>query len=160
VPRRIGLVSDTHGLVRPELPAFLAGCEAIVHAGDIGSGEVLAALRAIAPVHAIRGNNDTGGWARDLRDSLSVELAGVHLFVLHDSKTLGRYPAPHGTQVIVCGHSHKPQVEQRPDGCVLANPGSAGPRRFKLPVTAAEMLVHGPGRFEIRVHDLLAPPQR
>jgi hypothetical protein len=152
---RIVLISDTHGLVRPEALAFAHRCDAIVHAGDIGKPEVLSALEQLAPVHAIRGNNDTDAWARDLPDVLAVELAGVHIFVLHDIKTLAKYPAPVGTQVVVCGHSHKPVVARDARGFVVANPGSAGPRRFKLPVTAAEMIVAGNGTFDIRIHDLL-----
>jgi putative phosphoesterase len=155
---RIGLVSDTHGLVRPEALEFLRGSDAIVHAGDIGNAGVLRALEALAPVHAIRGNNDTGPWARELPDSLAVELGGVRLFVLHDFKTLARHPAPPGTQVMVCGHSHKPLVADRAEGFRLVNPGSAGPRRFKLPVTAAELLAAAGGAFELRIRDLLADP--
>jgi putative phosphoesterase len=151
---RIGLVSDTHGLIRPEALRFLEGSDAIVHAGDIGKPEVLDALRAIAPLHAIRGNNDTADWAARLPPTLTVELAGVRLHVVHDAHALGREPPPPGTQAVVCGHSHKPLVEQRA-GYLLVNPGSAGPRRFKLPVTAAEMLVDARGRFDVRIAALL-----
>lgn len=152
---RIGLISDTHGLVRPEALSFLAGSDAIVHAGDIGKPEVLQTLSAIAPLHAIRGNNDTGAWAKDLPDALALELGGIRLFVLHDVHTLGRHPAPPGTQVLVCGHSHKPLVQPQARGWLLVNPGSAGPRRFKLPVSAAEMLVDARGRFEVKLATLL-----
>lgn len=152
---RIGLVSDTHGLVRPEALAFLAGSDAIVHAGDIGKPEVLRALEAIAPLHAIRGNNDTGAWAKDLPDTLTLGLGGVRLFVLHDLHTLKHHPAPGGTQVVVCGHSHKPQVAPYPSGFLVVNPGSAGPRRFTLPVSAGELLVDAQGRFEAKLADLL-----
>ena len=152
---RIGLVSDTHGLVRPEALRFLAGSDAIVHAGDIGSPEVLQALEQVAPLHAIRGNNDTADWAHRIPDTLAVELAGVRIFVLHDLKTLAKWPAPPGTQVVVCGHSHKPQVTPHPAGFVVVNPGSAGPRRFKLPVSAGELAVDTAGRFQARWVPLL-----
>jgi hypothetical protein len=152
---RIGLVSDTHGLVRPEALAFLAGSNAIVHAGDIGRPEVLRALQALAPLHAVRGNNDTGAWAQDLPDSLVLELGGVRLFVLHDLHTLEQFPAPAGTQVVVCGHSHKPRVQPHPSGFLVVNPGSAGPRRFSLPVSAAELHVDAHGRFDVKLATLL-----
>jgi putative phosphoesterase len=152
---RIGLISDTHGVVRPEALAYLRGCDAIVHAGDIGSPDVLQALAAISPLHAIRGNNDTGDWAKHLPDTLAVELGGVRMFVLHDFKALARHPAPEGTQVVVCGHSHKPQVVKDARGFLQVNPGSAGPRRFKLPVTAAEIEVSGAGAFEVRLAPLI-----
>lgn len=150
---RIGLVSDTHGLMRPEALRFLEGSDAIVHAGDIGKPQVLDALRSIAPLHAIRGNND--GWAADLPDVLTVEIAGVRLFVIHDFKTIGRWPVPPATQVVVCGHSHHPLVTQDAGGFLLVNPGSAGPRRFKLPVTAAELVVDGSGGLGARIAELL-----
>jgi putative phosphoesterase len=150
---RIGLISDTHGLMRPEALRFLAGSDAIVHAGDIGKPEVLQALEAIAPLHAIRGNND--GWARGLPDTLAVEIGGLRIYAIHDFKTAARWPVPAGTQVVVCGHSHKPLVSQQPEGFVLVNPGSAGPRRFKLPVTAAELLLRASGGFEARFQALL-----
>lgn len=150
---RIGLISDTHGLMRPEALRFLAGCEAIVHAGDIGKPQVLEALRAIAPLHAIRGNND--GWASDLPDVLSLEFRGVGVFVIHDIKTTGRWPVPAGTQVVVCGHSHQPLVSRHPEGFLLVNPGSAGPRRFKLPVTAAELVFDASRGIDARFAALL-----
>jgi predicted phosphodiesterase len=120
---------------------------------------VLDALRAIAPLHAIRGNNDMAPWARDLPDSLAVELGGAKLFVLHDIKTLRRYPPPPGTQVVVCGHSHKPLVERVEAGFLLINPGSAGPRRFSLPISAAELLIHA-GGFEARIQVLTVANSR
>ena len=150
---RIGLISDTHGLLRPEALRFLEGSEAIVHAGDIGQPQVLDALRAIAPLHAIRGNND--GWARGLPDELSMEIGGLRLFVIHDFKTTGRWPVPAGTDVVVCGHSHRPVVSAHPDGFLLVNPGSAGPRRFKLPVTAAELVVDELGHVNARIGELM-----
>ena len=137
---RIGLISDTHGLVRPEALAFLHGCDHIVHAGDIGKPQVLAALEAIAPLSAIRGNVDTGDWAQALPETLELTLAGVRLLVLHDLKQLDRDPADAGIRVVVSGHSHKPVAEER-GGVLYINPGSAGPRRFSLPISAGELLV-------------------
>lgn len=137
---RIGLISDTHGLVRPEALAFLGGCDHIVHAGDIGKPGVLAALEAIAPVTAIAGNVDAGDWAAALPATVQVTLGGVRLLVLHDLRQLDIDPVAAGVRVVVSGHSHQPRVEDR-DGVLYVNPGSAGPRRFNLPVTAGELLV-------------------
>jgi uncharacterized protein len=153
---RIGLVSDTHGLWRPQAEQFLQHCDHIVHGGDIGKPEILERLRAIAPLTAVRGNNDHGDWAAALPEAQPVSLGGVLLFVLHDLKELGLHPPPPGTQVIVCGHSHRPQVMRRRDGVLVVNPGSAGPRRFALPVSAAELTVSAAGRFEARIVPLLA----
>lgn len=152
---RIGLISDTHGQLRPEALAFLEGCDHVVHAGDIGKPEVLSALEAIAPVTAIRGNVDTGEWAAELPEVREVTLAGVRLLVLHDLKQLGGDPAEEGIRVVVSGHSHKPLAEER-GGVLYINPGSAGPRRFRLPVTAGELLVSGPV-VTPRIVDLLEP---
>lgn len=157
---RIGLVSDTHGLVRPEALAALADSDAIVHAGDIGSPDVLAALAQLAPVHAIRGNNDTAAWAREMPETLSLEFAGVRLFVLHDLKTLPRFGCPPGTQVVVCGHSHRPQVAEDARGFTVANPGSAGPRRFSLPVSCAHLDIRAGGRFDLRIVALTVTARR
>ncbi|WP_407353338.1 metallophosphoesterase family protein [Luteimonas sp. R10] len=151
---RIGLVSDTHGLLRPEAIAFLRGSDHIVHAGDIGRPEILDALAALAPLAAIRGNIDVAAWAADVPRTLRVELAGVHFLVLHDRSRLDFDPAAAGIDVVVSGHSHKPLIERRA-GVLYVNPGSAGPRRFKLPVTAAELLVSG-GTVTPRIVDLLA----
>lgn len=134
---RIGVISDTHGLVRPEALEALRGVEAILHAGDIGGREVLEALSAIAPVHAIRGNNDTGRWGRALPDALDVELAGKRFHLIHDLKELG----PRGEwDAVVCGHSHKPKIAWD-DGLLVLNPGSAGPRRFSLPIGVARVRI-------------------
>lgn len=130
---RIGLISDTHGLVRPEAVAALEGVDRIVHAGDVGTPEVLAALRALAPVSVVRGNNDTGAWARALPTDEVVEAGGGLLYVLHDLAELALDPVAAGFHVVVSGHSHRPAVSQR-DGVLYVNPGSAGPRRFRLPV--------------------------
>ncbi|HEY1228380.1 MAG TPA: metallophosphoesterase family protein [Ramlibacter sp.] len=137
---RIGLVSDTHGLLRPAVLEFLRGSDRIVHAGDICDPTVLETLAAIAPLTAVRGNNDVGPWARQLRDTELLEIEGVRLLVIHDLAQLGSAARDAQAHVVVSGHSHKPLV--RRDGEVLfVNPGSAGPRRFKLPISAGELLV-------------------
>ena len=141
-PLRIGLISDTHGLLRPEARDFLAGSDHIVHAGDICDPAILDALRALAPLSAVRGNNDQGDWARALPPSLTLQLGAVRLHVLHDLAELAIDPAAAGVQVVVCGHSHRPQVQPR-DGVLFVNPGSAGPRRFRLPIAAAELQLQG-----------------
>ncbi|HJS92108.1 MAG TPA: metallophosphoesterase family protein [Steroidobacteraceae bacterium] len=137
---RIGLISDTHGLLRAQAVRALLGVERIIHAGDVGAPEVLERLRALAPVHVVRGNNDRGAWARHLPARLTLELGGVRIEVLHDLKDLGAQPGAHDPQVVVSGHSHKPGVLER-NGTLLVNPGSAGPRRFKLPVTVGRLTV-------------------
>ena len=152
---RIGLISDTHGTLRPEAIAFLDGCDHLVHAGDIGKPEVLSALESIAPVTAIRGNVDTGEWAAALPEVREVTLAGARVLVLHDLKQLGLDPAEEGIRVVVSGHSHRPLAEER-GGVLYINPGSAGPRRFRLPVTAGELLVSGP-MVTPRIVELLGP---
>ena len=134
---RIGLVSDTHDLLRPQVLDFLRGSDHIVHAGDICGEAVLQALAALAPLTAVRGNNDRGAWAARLPDAETVELAGVKLHVVHDLKELA---LPVGARVVVSGHSHQPRVEER-DGVLYVNPGSAGPRRFRLPISAGELRV-------------------
>lgn len=152
---RIGLISDTHGLLRPEAQGFLRGCDHIVHGGDIGDAGILAALARIAPVTAVRGNNDAGAWASALPETETLRFGGVSIFVLHDYNALRRHPVPEATQVIVCGHSHRPRVGQEASGPLVVNPGSAGPRRFRLPVTVAELLISPQGGFSARVVDLL-----
>ena len=137
---RIGLISDTHGLLRAEAVRALLGVEQIIHAGDVGAPEVLERLRAMAPVHVVRGNNDRGAWARKLPARLTLELGGVRIEVLHDLKDLGKQPGAGDRQVVVSGHSHQPRVFER-SGTLLVNPGSAGPRRFKLPVTVGYLRV-------------------
>lgn len=139
---RIGLISDTHGLLRPEALQALAGSALIVHAGDIGEGDILARLAQIAPVQAVRGNNDRAPWARGLPDSCIVEAGALRLHVLHDLSTLAIDPVAEGVDVVVSGHSHRPRVERR--GRVLyVNPGSAGPVRFRLPVSVALLEADG-----------------
>ncbi|HBC23731.1 metallophosphoesterase family protein [Stutzerimonas stutzeri] len=133
---RIGLISDTHGLLRPEAVAALQGCAQIIHAGDIGKPQVLDGLRAIAPLEAIRGNIDTADWAQVLPERLDLRIGGLTLHVLHDLKQLDIDPLAAGVDVVIAGHSHKPKVERR-DGVLYVNPGSAGPRRFSLPISLA-----------------------
>ncbi|TMQ16054.1 MAG: metallophosphoesterase family protein [Candidatus Rokuibacteriota bacterium] len=138
----LGVISDTHGLVRPEAVAALAGVERILHAGDIGNREVLDALARVAPVTAVRGNNDRGGWASDIPETEVVEVGGVSLYVLHDLHELDLDPRAAGFAAVIAGHSHQPRVEAR-DGVLYLNPGSAGPRRFKLPISLARLTVTG-----------------
>lgn len=137
---RIGVISDTHGLVRPEALRVLAGADLIVHAGDVGDPAVLEALRAVAPVVAVRGNNDHGPWAAALAETEVVETAGRSLYVLHDLKTLDLDPRAAGFDAVIAGHSHQPRIERR-DGVLYVNPGSAGPRRFRLPIAVAWLAV-------------------
>ena len=139
---RVGLISDTHGLLRPEATEFLRGSDFIVHGGDIGDPAVLTELNAIAPVTAVRGNNDTGAWARSIPETAVLRVGEVSVYVLHNLAGLDLDPAGAGFQVVVSGHSHRPSVERR-DGVLYVNPGSAGPRRFKLPVSAAELEIRG-----------------
>jgi uncharacterized protein len=149
---RIGLISDTHGLVRDEALAALEGCRHILHAGDIDTPEVLATLRRLAPVTAVRGNNDRGTWAESLPAYEVVEFGAVSIYVRHDQSELDLDPVTAGFQVMVFGHSHKPVVETR-DGVLFVNPGSAGPRRFNLPIAVGELLISGDG-FDARIIEL------
>jgi len=137
---RVGLISDTHGLLRPEAAGFLRGSDFIVHAGDIGDTEVIEALRALAPVTVVRGNNDRGAWADGIGATEVLQVGDVFIYVLHDLAELDLDPVAAGFQVVVSGHSHKPLVERR-DGVLYVNPGSAGPRRFKLPIAVAELMI-------------------
>jgi uncharacterized protein len=139
---RIGLVSDTHGLLRPEAKAALRGSHHIVHGGDIVDPAILDELATIAPVTAVRGNNDRGPWAEKLRETETVEVGGVVIYAIHDLSQLDIDPAAAGVKVVVSGHSHKPKIEER-DGVLFVNPGSAGPRRFTLPIAVAELIVEG-----------------
>ena len=137
---RIGLISDTHGLVRPEALAALKGVELIVHAGDIGKPEVLNRLQAIAPLAAIKGNNDTAPWARHIPEILDVHVRDRTLRVIHNVRDSQSNLHAAGIDVVISGHSHKQSVENR-DDVLFVNPGSAGPRRFKLPVTVGLLLL-------------------
>ena len=134
----VGVISDTHGLLRPEALAALAGSDLIVHAGDVGAPEVLDALRRIAPVFAVRGNNDRGSWAAALPATEVVEVDGLLLYVLHDVHELDLDPAAAGFCAVIAGHSHQPRAETR-GGVLYLNPGSAGPRRFTLPIALARL---------------------
>jgi uncharacterized protein len=136
----IGLISDTHGLLRPEALVALAGCEHILHAGDVGKIEILDALRKIAPVTAIRGNVDVSGACGELPATEMVSLAGKLFYMVHSVHDLDIHPRAAGVDVVVSGHSHKPSVEMK-GGVMYLNPGSAGPRRFALPVTVGLVTV-------------------
>ncbi len=137
-PRRIGLISDTHGLLREEALEALRGSDLIVHAGDVGDPKILEALRQIAPVVAVRGNVDTAEWAKSLPETAVAVAGAVNIYVLHDSNSLDLDAKAAGFQVVVSGHSHKPGRSER-DGVIYINPGSAGPRRFRLPITVARL---------------------
>ena len=141
---RIGLISDTHGLLRPEALRALAGVQHIIHAGDIGGPEVIEELQSVAPVDAVRGNNDKGAWAKTLPLRLDLEFEGVRIHVLHDVKELDVVPSVAEFRVVVAGHSHKPLVAER-DGVLFVNPGSAGPRRFKLPIAVGYLTLAAGG---------------
>jgi hypothetical protein len=138
----VGVISDTHGLVRPQALDALRGVGLILHAGDVGDAGVLEVLRTIAPVAAVRGNNDKGEWAAALPDREAVEIGPVSVYMLHDLKEIDISPSGAGFRVVVSGHSHKPSVEER-KGVLYVNPGSAGPRRFNLPVSVALLRVAG-----------------
>jgi putative phosphoesterase len=149
---KIGIISDTHGLLRPEAERCLAGVDHIIHGGDVGSPDIVAALRRIAPVTAIRGNVDTGAWADDFPETQTVRLADRLIFVLHDLKTLQIDPNSLGIEVVVSGHSHVPKIETI-RGVLYLNPGSAGWRRFRLPITLATLDVTPDGVLPT-IHDL------
>jgi len=139
----IGVISDTHGLVRPEVLPVFAGAALIIHAGDIGTSEVLKELKSIAPVIAVRGNNDKEAWAGAIPETKVIQFGNVSIYVLHDLKEIDLSPGAAGYQVVVSGHSHRPLIDRR-EGVLYVNPGSAGPRRFKLPVTVARLTIEGP----------------
>lgn len=149
---KVGVISDTHGLLRPEAERQLAGVAHIVHAGDIGRPDIIDSLRRIAPVTAIRGNVDTGSWARAYPHTVTVTLGGCTIHVLHDIHELDFDPASRGIDIVVSGHSHRPLIERR-GGVLYLNPGSAGPRRFNLPITLAILELAAP-RVEARLQDL------
>lgn len=150
---KIGLISDTHGLVRREALLALAGVDRIIHAGDIGGADVIEALSGIAPVDVVRGNNDKDPWGAKLPAWLALEFEGVSIHVLHDVKEMDVDPAAAGFRVVIAGHSHKPVVADR-DGVLFVNPGSAGPRRFSLPVTVGFLRVEG-GKAHAQIKSLL-----
>jgi putative phosphoesterase len=138
----VGIISDTHGLMRPEALAALCGVDRIVHAGDIGDPAVLAALGELAPVTAVRGNNDHGPWARAIPLTQVVDAAGALIYVVHDVGDLDVDPAAGGFAAVIAGHSHRPRNELR-DGVLWFNPGSAGPRRFTLPIALGRLTIEG-----------------
>jgi uncharacterized protein len=145
----VGVISDTHGLLRPEALEALRGCHHILHAGDVGNTQVLEALRALAPLTAVRGNNDRGAWAEDLPHDTVVALGGAKIYLLHDRAELDLDPRAAGLAAVICGHSHKPLQEER-QGVLHFNPGSAGPRRFSLPITVGRLHIDA-GRIEPRI---------
>lgn len=148
----IGVISDTHGLLRPEALAALQGCDRIIHAGDVGTAEVLDGLRMVAPAVAVRGNVDNDDFGRRLPRSRVVELEGHKIYVIHILAELAGDPAAAGMSAVVFGHSHKPSIEDR-DGVLYLNPGSAGPRRFQLPATVARLSVVE-GRLQAQIVEL------
>jgi putative phosphoesterase len=155
---RVGVISDTHGLMRPEALAALAGADRILHAGDVGDAAVLEALRAIAPLTAVRGNNDHGAWAAALPEAAELRIAGARLYVLHDVAALAVDAG--GYAAVVAGHSHAARNERR-DGVLWFNPGAAGPRRFRLPVSVGSLDIEdGTVSGRIVTLDVAAPSRR
>ena len=146
---RIGVISDTHGLLRSEAEKALRGVDLIVHAGDVGKPEILTKLKSIAPVFAVRGNVDTESWAKELPESAVVEAEGASLYVLHNLRQLDLKPEGIGFDAVISGHTHQAEQWER-NGVLYLNPGSAGPRRFRLPVTLALLdLSDQPWKVEI-----------
>jgi putative phosphoesterase len=155
IPQIVGLISDTHGLLRDETLRALAGSDLIIHAGDVGRPEILDALKSVAPVVAVRGNIDTGAWASALPVTAVAEAGPARIYVLHDVHALDLDPAGAGFHVVVSGHSHKPGHTER-EGVLYINPGSAGPRRFQLPVGIARLDL-GPTPWKVDFIDLSRP---
>jgi len=141
---RIGLVSDTHGLLREEAIAALRGSDHLIHAGDIGDPGILQRLSTIAPLTAVRGNNDVGDWADAVPETQQIEFRGARIYVIHDLATLAIDPRAAGIDVVVSGHSHRPRCERR-QGVLYVNPGSAGPRRFLLPIGVGVLTIDAAG---------------
>lgn len=139
---RVGIISDTHGLLRPQAREFLQGSDYIVHAGDICDPAILEQLRENAPVTAVRGNNDHGDWAAAIALTEMLQVGDIFIYAIHDLAELDIDPFAAGVRVVVSGHSHKPKIDER-DGVLYVNPGSAGPRRFSLPIAVAELIVDG-----------------
>ena len=137
---RIGLISDTHGLLRPQALAALEGCDHILHAGDIGKPDILDSLSGLASLTAVRGNNDEGAWADAVREMEEIQLGGIGIYLVHDQADIPDDLAQRGFSIVVTGHSHKPLITER-SGLLHVNPGSAGPRRFKLPVSVGFLLI-------------------
>lgn len=151
-PVRVGLISDTHGLLRPEALAFLRGCHCIIHGGDIGDAAILDRLGEVAPVHAVRGNNDVGAWSKAIPDTRVVRVGPVAIYVIHDLGQMAVEPQARGLRVVVSGHSHQPRIFEK-NSVLFVNPGSAGRRRFRLPVSIGELLVDAE-RVDARVCEL------
>ncbi|WP_229414912.1 MULTISPECIES: metallophosphoesterase family protein [Massilia] len=149
------MISDTHGLLRPQALDFLRGSDHILHAGDIVGADLLDQLAGLAPLTAVRGNNDHGDWAQALPESVTLNLGGIVIHMLHDLKELAIDPVAQGVRVVVTGHSHKPACEER-SGVLYVNPGAAGRRRFTLPVSVGELLVDD-GRVDVRLVTLDVP---
>ncbi len=150
----VGVISDTHGLLRPQAIKALSGSDFIIHAGDIGSIEVIDQLTNIAPVTAIRGNVDKPPWADSFADEEVLEIDGLYIYIIHNIFDLNLDPLASGFKVVVSGHSHKPNVESR-DGVLYVNPGSAGPRRFSLPIAIATLEINE-GNAHAKVVELVA----
>src|SRR5215470_4731822 len=140
--KTIGVISDTHGLLRPEALEALRGVDSIIHGGDIGAPEVLEALRGLADLVAIKGNNDRGAWARDVPETAALSVESIEIYIIHNVNDLDFNPAVAGFRVVISGHSHNPSLKEK-DGVLYINPGSAGPRRFKLPIAVARLKIDG-----------------
>ena len=153
----IGVVSDTHSLLRPELIPALAGVDHILHVGDIGDADIITQLRGVAPVTAIRGNIDTSGPCSDFAATEALELGGCLIYMLHNLDDLDLHPHAAGIGVVLYGHSHKPSIQLR-DGVLYVNPGSAGPRRFRLPITFARLRIES-GQPSAEIISLEDPPK-
>ncbi len=153
----IGVISDTHGMLRPEALTALAGSQFIVHGGDVGPENILIALERVAPVTVVRGNTDTDVWARRLPPTNMLEAGGARVYVVHDIEHLDIDPAAAGVAAVVYGHSHRPAVERR-DGVLFLNPGAAGARRFTLPVTVAKLTITA-GRAEAEIIEIVPPDE-
>lgn len=151
-PLCIGLISDTHGLLRPQAVEALRGCDLVLHAGDIGDADILKRLSELAPVKAVRGNNDTGAWASVIPEAVRFQVGGRTILMLHDVKMRSPLDMEGKVHVVVSGHSHRPTIEWR-EQVLFLNPGSAGPRRFKLPVTVATLTITD-GRIQPRLIEL------
>jgi putative phosphoesterase len=152
---RVGLISDTHGLLRPQAFDYLRGSAHIIHAGDIVDPATLEQLATLAQLTAVRGNNDRGAWANALPESITLRLGGVAIHVIHDLKELAFEPVAEGVRVVITGHSHKPACSER-GGVLYVNPGAAGRRRFKLPVSVGELLIED-GQVSVRLATLDVP---
>jgi putative phosphoesterase len=150
----IGVISDTHGLLRPEALAALQGSDQIIHAGDVGDPEILDRLSQIAPVTAVRGNVDRESWARNIPETNILEVDGISIYVLHILESLDLKPEAAGMRAVIYGHSHLPKQEMK-DGVLYFNPGSAGPRRFQLPVTIGKLVIEA-GKLRSEIVQLLS----